>query len=641
MKKAAAFCLLLTLIISVFSGCGSPSGETTTLNTATLESTTEPEVSAAVPESVADITAASADSSEMNAVTLSEAKSSGTSTTITLSGSSTSFSGDGVKTSGSTVTVNKSGTYIISGELNDGQIVVSCSGGEVVLLLGGATITSKSGPAVYIRDAKKVVLTLAEGTQNTLADSTDYAAFTNDENKPNAALFCQSDLTINGTGTLKITGNCNNAVNCRDILKIINSTLNITSVDDGVIGKDAVVIENAAITANTEGDGIKATNADETTLGYLSVKNSTINVTAGNDGLQAETNLYVTGGTLNITTGGGSQNASMKSDGSMNPGWGAWGGDNASSDDSADDTESAKGIKAAAFVRISSGDITLDTSDDSIHSNNAVQILGGTLKLSSGDDGVHADTKLEIKSGAMDINKSYEGLESTIINITGGKITIEANDDGININGGSDGSAMGGRPGENSFSNDSTGDRYLNISGGSLYVNSGGDGLDSNGGITMSGGTVVVDGPQNDGNGGLDYTSSFVISGGTLAVIGSSGMAQSPSTSSTQFSIAAGFSTAQSAGTVLCVTDADKNKILTVKARKQFAHVVISSPDLKNGEKYTVSYGGTVSSSADYGLITDNSYSGGESLGSATVSSAVTTIGTVGGGFGGGGRPPR
>ncbi len=638
MKKAAALCLLLSLILSVFSGCGSTGSGAMTAIVSSSSDGSVTEVTAQTPESVADITIAAADSYEKSAITVSEAKNSTATTTITLSGKSITYSGTGVKVSGSNATIIKGGTYILSGSLSDGQIVVNSSDDTpVILLLNGAAIASSGRPALYIKDAKKVILTLAEGTQNSLTDSSKYSGSA-DENDPNAALFCQSDLTINGKGSLTVTGNFNNAVNCRDILKILNCSLNIGSIDDGIIGRDAVIIENANITLDVEGDGIKATNEEDKNLGYLSVNGSAINVTAGNDGLQAETNLYIIGGTLTITTGGGSQNASMKREGSPNSGWGSWGSGSTSSDDSADDTFSAKGLKANSFVRVSSGNITLDTSDDSIHSNNAIQILGGTLKLASGDDGVHADTKLEIKSGTIAISKSYEGLESTIVDISGGKITVEANDDGINIYGGTDESAMGGRPGENNFSSDSTDDRYLNISGGALYINADGDGLDSNGGITMSGGTVIVDGPINDGNGALDYTTSFVISGGTFAAIGSAGMAQTPSDSSTQYSIGAGFSSTQSAGIIISVSDSSGNVILTVKARKQFAYVVISSPNLKKGTKYTVSYGGTVSSSASYGLITDGSYSGGQSLGSATISSAVTSIGSsAGGGMGGGG----
>lgn len=637
MKKTAAFCLSLLFCIPFFSGCSLNNGQETSTES-DISSLTE-QTSAETPENVADIKVGEIGGDETDALTVSEAESDPNSVKISLSKSAVNVTGNGVKVNGLTVTVGSSGTYLLSGELDGGEIIVDTTDKEtVILLLNGVNITSSSGPAIFVKNAEKVIITLAQNTSNTLTDSSEYNYNATLDDSPNAALHSKADLVLNGKGSLTVNGNYNDGINCRDTLKILSCTLNITSVDDGITGKDAVITEGAVIKINAGGDGIKSTNAEDADRGYLSLTNSTVTVVSANDALQAETNLYITGGTYNLTTGGGSANASTKS-GKENPGWGMWGNNSDSS--SEETTESAKGIKALSLVKIQSGTFSLDTSDDSIHSNNAVQIVGGTFELSSGDDGIHADTRIDIYGGEINISKSYEGIESVIINISGGNILIEASDDGININGG-DGSALGGRPGQGTFTPDSSGNQLLTVSGGKLYVNASGDGLDSNGSINMTGGTVVVDGPTNDGNGALDYAGEFTISGGTLVAIGPSGMLQSLSESSAQYSVTAGFGSSQNAGTAINLSDISGNTILTVKARKQFSSVVISTPDIKKGTEYTVSYGGNTSSQASYGLINDNSYSGGTVLGRAKAESSVTVIGTVNSGFGmgGGGMPP-
>lgn len=641
MKKTAAFCLSLLLCIPFLSGCSSKNEQNSVSNPQTSSLTEQ--ISAETPENVADIKVGEIVGGETDALTVSEAENDPNSVKISLSKNAVNVTGGGVKVNGLTATVNASGTYLISGELDGGGITVDTSDkGTVVLLLNGVNITSSSGPAIFVKNAEKVIITLAEGTSNTLTDPSDYDGNTATDDSLKAAVHSKADLVFNGKGKLTVNGNYNDGINCRDTLKILSCTLNITAVDDGITGKDAVITQGAVINVNAGGDGIKTTNSEDAEKGYLSLTNSTVTVVSVGDALQAKTNLYITGGTYNLTTGGGSANASIKNK-KENPGWGLWGNNPGSSSDKT--TESAKGIKALSLVKIQSGSFCLNTSDDSIHSNNAVQIIGGSFELSSGDDGIHADTRIDIYGGEINISKSYEGIESAIINISGGNIFIEAGDDGVNINGG-DGSALGGRPGQGAFKTDSSGKHLLSITGGNLYINATGDGLDSNGSIKMTAGTVVIDGPTNDGDGALDYDGEFTISGGTLVAIGSSGMLKSPSSSSAQLTVTAGFESSQSAGTTVNLSDKNGNTILTVKARKKFSSAVISTPNIKKGTEYTVSYGGSTTSKAGYGLINDNSYSGGWVLGAAKAESFVTVIGTVnssqgmGGGMAPGGRRP-
>ncbi len=276
----------------------------------------------------------------------------------------------------------------------------------------------------------------------------------------------------------------------------------------------------------------------------LEITDGTLDVTCGADALQSGGTLTIADGVIKLVSGGGSSTASTDSSGRPRDGWGEW----TNNDANADDTESAKGIKASGAIVVGGGAITIDSSDDAVHSNSTIAISGGTLDISSGDDGVHADEALIISQCAMAIAKCYEGLESADITIKGGEIHIVSTDDGINIAGGADSSAMN-RPGANSFAQSSGG---LTITDGYIDINASGDGLDSNGTIKQTGGTVLVNGPTNNGNGALDF-SSYDISGGLLIAAGSSGMAQAPDGTEEQPVISVVFSQVQSAGTLVSI----------------------------------------------------------------------------------------
>ncbi len=254
--------------------------------------------------------------------------------------------------------------------------------------------------------------------------------------------------------------------------------------------------------------------------------------------------------------------------------------------------EAAKqGLSGKDSVSIASGMITIDSEGDGVHSENAdkegkgsVNILGGTLLIASGDDGVHAEETLSISGGSVTISRCYEGLEANDIVISGGEIDITASDDGLNAAGGADSSGWRGRGGDMFAAQDVS----ITISGGTLRINANGDGVDSNGALTVSGGTVLISGPTNGGNGAIDYNGSGVITGGTLVAAGASGMAENFDGNSTQPSMLVSFSGTVSGGTELTVTDASGTLLVSFTPEKNYQCAVISTPDLKLGESYTV-----------------------------------------------------
>lgn len=537
-----------------------------------------------------------------------------------------------------TLTISKAGTYILSGSLKGSVIVEASKNDFVHLVLNGIEITCENSAPINIRQADKAVITLADSTENKLTDSTEYQYDDPDAEEPSAALFSKDDLSLNGNGSLTIQANHNNGIQSKDDLRISGGSYFITAAKNGIVGKDSLVISNGSFTISSENDAMKSTNDKDEGKGYLIIQGGDYLITSESDGIQAETSLSITGGNFEITTAGGSGNSSSS-------GKGMWG-----SAVSSENEVSAKGIKAGQLIQISGGEYLLNTSDDSVHSNGSIEITGGDFQISSGDDGVHADELLTMKDGKMNISQSYEGLEALDIDLEGGTVYISASDDGINAAGGKDNSSMGGRPGQNSFSG-SMGS--LSISGGYYFVDANGDGLDANGTIDMSGGTVLVNGPEDNGNGVLDYDSSFHISGGVLIAAGSSGMAQAASSESTQNAVMYYLPSTES-GTAVRLEKADGTEICSFTPFKKFNCILISSPELVQGD-YTIKSGGNIvnADSVKDGLSIGGNYEAEATSVSFSLEDSVTYLDSNGvtqakgfGGFGGGrghggmGMPP-
>lgn len=548
---------------------------------------------------------------------------------IILNGDWIAFKGSGAQVSGSRITITSGGLYSVSGTLKDGQIIINTSDRETVkLVLNGADITCSTGAPIYIMEADKTIITLALGTSNFVIDGDSYVLEEAGSDEPDAAIYSKGDLTINGSGSLTVEGNYRHGISSEDDLFIVSGSITVNAVGDGIKGKDCIVVKDGSIKVRAGSDGLQSSNTVDPERGYIAIEGGFIEVTAGTDGIQAETQILISGGNISITSGGGSGNSSSNK-GQQGNTWGAWG-----NSDNKTSTASAKGLKAGVTLTISGGTLDINSSDDAVHSNGSISISGGKVWLSSGDDGIHADASLTVNCGEINVTKSYEGLESAEIIINEGNIHVAASDDGINVAGGSDGSSMGSRPGQNNFV--SSGSNYLTIKGGYVYVDALGDGIDVNGPITMSAGRVIVNGPTSDGNGALDYTGSFKMTGGFLAAAGSSGMAQAPSTSSTQYSVIMTYSTMQAASTLVHIVSHDGQEILTFAPTKAYQSVVICSSSLTLGATYSIYSGGSASGEAIDGLYTGGSYTAGTQVASFSISGMVTAAGATRGGVPGG-----
>ena len=514
-----------------------------------------------------------------------------TSSMITLNGVDAECKSDAVNISGSTVTIQDEGTYILSGTLDDGMVVVNAeSTDKVQLVLDGVSINSATSAAIYVAQADKVFITLADGSENSLSNGGEFVAI--DDNNIDAAVFSKDDLTFNGAGTLTITSSVGHGVVSKDDLVVTNGDYNITAGEQGLSGKDSIRIADGTFTITAGKDGIHAENTDDTSLGFVYLANGSYHITADGDGISASNVMQIDDGNYTIKTGGGSETVTLDATG--NWGWkrpGERQDKMQNTNTTEEDTVSVKGIKSARNLLVNNGTFEINSADDALHSNANLTVNGGTWNLATGDDGLHADETTTVTAGSVAITQSYEGIEGQNITISGGTIELIASDDGLNAAGGNDQSGNGGFGGFQKGGFDTATDSAITISGGSIHINASGDGVDSNGSLIVTGGETYVSGPTNDGNGLLDYNGEATISGGIFLAAGSSGMVQNFGNTSTQGSMLV--SVSGSENDVITLKDSSGKELLSWTADKAFTCVVISCPDIQQGETYTVTAGDT------------------------------------------------
>ena len=393
-----------------------------TLMTACGQSTTKSSTTAAADTTAITTSAKNSQSSYFTEKDYDTSYDESTASKIELSGSSASISGDGVTVSGSTVTISKAGTYVISGQSDGVQIKIAADkSDDVKLVLKGATMANTDA-AISATSAGHVYLTLAEGTTNSLSDSSS-----NSDEKANAALFSKVDLTINGSGTLNVDGKKSNAIKANDTLHITGGTFNITSVGDAFNVNDELNVTGATMTIDAKEDGVKVDNDDDMTVGNMYLANNTITVTAGDDGIHASGNLVIDSGTYTVN------NATEGIEGksiTIN------GGDiNVYSTDDGVNAANKNAQQSDIYFTMTGGNLTVEVGQgdtDPIDSNGNITVTGGTIKL-IGQSGFDFDGTATYTGGDIYINGEKQ---IDIVNSMSG---------GGGPNGGPGGPAPGGR----------------------------------------------------------------------------------------------------------------------------------------------------------------------------------------------------
>ncbi len=549
---------------------------------------------------------------------------------IYLEGTSIRYEGSGMtlNESADTVTISKPGTYIVTGELEDGQIIVDVDKdaypeGAVELSLEGMEISCSDNSPIYIASIDdECTITAKKGTDNIISDGTSYT----NADEDSGAIYSKDDLKFKGKGNLTVNGNCQDGIVGKDDVKIYNGKIKVNAVDDGIRGKDSVRIgdaddlgvedafKNLSVTiTTTSGDGITSTNADDEGKGYITINGGTISIDSYADGVQAEQDLTVNGGDITIETYEGS---SFSGNVSTNP----WGGSSSSSTDI-----SAKGLKSGGILTINGGTINIDSSDDCIHSAGNLDLIGGKLTLATADDACHSDADVMIGNGTettfddiiIYVTKGYEGIEGLNITQNSGTVVINSTDDGYNAAGGADGSGNTSPGGWNSGgwnSGGNTSNYSLNLNGGFALVNiSDGDhdGFDSNGSLTISGGYFVTNGNEPfDCDGTKTYSGGvYVINKGSGGMGGPGGMGGGEMASTVTASCSA------NSGTRITLADGE-NIIVSFIAGKNVTSLTAGCSSYTGAKFYT---GGTVTGTpiAESGTqicYVDGTLSGGNAL---------------------------
>lgn len=313
-----------------------------------------------------------------------------TATGIVLDGTQITVEGDGARVDGSTVVIERAGTYVVSGKLTDGQIRIEAEENAVVrLVLNGAELASSTTSPIYGAEKCKVILTLEAGTENLISDGTEYQ-YAEGEDEPDAPIFTKGDLTINGSGSLKVYGNYQSGIRSKDNLMVVSGVISIEAQDDGLKGRDSVIIRDGVLDIKSVKDGIKSNNDTDEEKGFIWIDGGQITIAAQDDGIQAETALIINGGEITITESqealagktvdilGGLIKASASDDGINSA---------ASVETEQEKMQNQNGV----YTRIAGGEIWLNARADGIDSNGDLYIEGGTLYLSgptSGGDGI-------------------------------------------------------------------------------------------------------------------------------------------------------------------------------------------------------------------------------------------------------------
>lgn len=405
-RSRAAICLACGVLMTQMAGCGANQKMEASTET-TAESVVEEnkEVQSAEGKTVTALLAEGGEkSASYEAEDLDASWDAETATGIVLAESGITVNGTGAETDGNTAVIQKAGTYVLGGTMQDGQVRIEAEEGELVhLVLNGVKLSSKTIASIFSTQKCKVVLTLADGTKNTISDAGEYQ-FAEGEDEPNAPIFVKGDLTINGTGALEVQGTNDCGIRSKGNLKVVSGVLQIDAADDGLKGKDSVMIGGGEIKIVSGGDGIKSNNDKDEDLGYIWIDGGNIVITAQDDGIQAEHALIIQDGSIEIT-------------------------------------ESDEGMEGKS-VDIFGGVIKINASDDGINAAGPaetewekmqdqegvyIHLAGGEIWISADADGVDSNGDLYIDGGELYLSTPVIGDASIIdyngtSRITGGTV---------------------------------------------------------------------------------------------------------------------------------------------------------------------------------------------------------------------------
>ena len=489
---------------------------------------------------------------------------------------------DGVTVEDGTLTITKAGTYKLSGEYQ-GQIKVETADSDAVrLVLDNANITNSNSAALNVVDADEVILYSASGTTNTISDGADYTATGEDD--PDAVVYSKADLTIAGEGTLKVNGNHEDGIHTSDGLVIASGTLEVNAANTGIKGKDYVDILGGTINVTAQQDGIKSTNDTDEGQGWTRLSNGTVTVNAGDDGFKASRVVEISGGSLTVE-------------------------------------QSDEGIEAQ-YINVSGGDVNVTSADDGMNASLKTSDSESTDSSANTSDAANQQQNNQ-QQGSLP-GGQQNGASNQQQQGTGQPPTVSGtSQDGKSQNGttgtGQQGMGQppqGGMPGGGGGGTFEVVDAAINVSGGHVTVNAEGDGIDSNGVTTLSGGTLIVNGPSQGGNAALDTNGDLLLNGATVLSGSTADMFEAPSTNSTSGYLKLTNSSGFEQGSTVQVADSSGKVVANYKVTKSNVQLVlVSSSSIVKGQSYTAY---TTTSAVDSNAT--SLASGATELGSFTAS---------------------
>jgi trimeric autotransporter adhesin len=326
---------------------------------------------------------------------------------ITLNGSSIAVDGTGTTVNGSVVTINAAGNYSVTGTLTNGQIIVDSKDSNIVrLILSGANITCSTSAPIFVKSAAKVLIVSEDNTSNYVTDGASYMV--DEDGEPNAAIYSKSHLSLYGDGSLTVSANYEDGITGKDGLVVKSGTINVTAVDDGIRGKDYLIVKDADITVDAGGDGLKSDNDESAQYGYILVDAGSFDITSVRDAIQSESSLTINGGTFVIKNTG---DVTLKASGS---GY---------------ETTSSAGLKSDGNILIANADITITSTGKGgkgMTTNKNITITSGTVNVTtSGAGATYKNT-----SGSTDSYSASCIKADGDISVEGGDLTLSSSGSG-------------------------------------------------------------------------------------------------------------------------------------------------------------------------------------------------------------------
>ena len=484
---------------------------------------------------------------------------------ITLADQTATVTGQGASFSDQTLTITQAGTYVLTGSGKNIKLVVEAADTDQVHLVFQNLTLEGEGTLLRINKAQEVVISLAEGSQNALTESQ-----ASDDEEVKATIHSQVPLTLNGTGNLTLTALTKNALEVEDDLKVLGGTYTVKAANHGFKAEGALAIEAATLTIEAGKDGLHAEHDETTERANISLNPTQLSIAAIEDGVDAGNELTIKGGTITVS-------------------------------------QSEEGLEARV-IRQLGGDVTIKSSDDGVNaSTGSSSKTSDTSTTSKTSDANTTSNTADTSSSASQATTDSATASIAAIQATATPVATSQTDQ-VNKDknapppsppagqappqGGQppqNGQGPGGMPPGGQEENDPS--LQIILEGGTLTIDAEGDGIDSNGTVTISGGSLVVNGSVQGGNGPLDAAGDITITGGTVWALGTSDMLQGFAQGSTQASITANI--AGTAGQTLIILGAKGKEVARQTASKDFQAVVMSSADLVDGQTYTIQVDGT------------------------------------------------